>query len=135
MALLSIQIDRGSGIPVYLQVEERIRMLVRQGALVPGAALPTVRELAVELGVNANTVSRVYRQLQSDGVLVLERGVGTFVALEGAGIGGAMPKRDFNLLSKKAKEFIHLAKEAGMGSTETSQFIETLWKEVDDVKR
>ncbi|MHC4994754.1 MAG: GntR family transcriptional regulator [Planctomycetota bacterium] len=135
MAKLAIQIDKGSGIPVYLQLEERLRNLVRRGALAPGAGLPTVRELAVELGVNANTVSRVYRRLQSDGVLVLERGVGTFVAPEGAGAGGAMPKRDFDRLAKRAKELIRLAKGAGMGSTETSQLIETLWKEVDDVSR
>ena len=42
--------------------------------------MPTVRALAVDLGVNANTVARVYRDLQSQGVLRLERGVGTFVA-------------------------------------------------------
>mgnify|MGYP002681587656 CR=1 FL=1 len=77
---LLTRIDKSSGVPIHLQLAERIRLLIREGALKAGEALPTVRSLAVELEINANTVARVYRDLQTDGLLRLERGVGTFVA-------------------------------------------------------
>jgi DNA-binding transcriptional regulator YhcF (GntR family) len=73
------KIDRASPLPVYAQLADQIRLLVRRGALSPGDPLPTVRELAVALGINANTVTRVYRDLQQEGLLRLERGLGTFV--------------------------------------------------------
>ena len=79
MSLFS-EIDKGSGIPFYIQLSEQIRLLVHEGRLGAGDPLPTVRELAVELEVNANTVARVYRDLQQAGVLDLRRGVGTFVS-------------------------------------------------------
>ena len=62
-------IDRTRPTPVYVQLQEQIRLLVHRGVLEPGDLMPTVRSLAVELGVNANTVTRVYRELQSQGVL------------------------------------------------------------------
>ena len=75
-----LKIDKRSGIPIYIQLGESIRLLIREGKLKPGDDLPTVRSLAVQLGINANTVARVYRELQTDGLLRLERGIGTFVA-------------------------------------------------------
>ena len=78
------KIDRASPLPVYVQLAEQIRLLIRRGALSPGDPLPTVRELAVALSINANTVTRVYRDLQQEGLLRLERGLGTFVAAAAA---------------------------------------------------
>ena len=89
---LPIAVDKQSGIPIYVQLAERIRLLVREGRLKPGDSMPTVRKLAVDLGVNANTVARVYRDLQADGVLRLERGLGTSVADTSE---PAVPKADF----------------------------------------
>jgi GntR family transcriptional regulator len=125
---LPITVDKHSGIPVYIQLGERLRLLIRQGLLHPGDALPTVRELAVELGVNANTVARVYRELQADGILRLERGIGTSVA-EG---GEAAPAADgFRELEHKALDLIRLAKKAGMRCGELSQLIEARWQEIE----
>ena len=127
---LPISIDKRSGIPIYLQIEERVRLLVREGALAPGDDMPTVRALAVHLGINANTVARVYRDLQTDGVLRLERGVGTFVAdTSKAPIG----QRDLHQLEKKVVDLIRLARKTGLNPAELAQFIETRWKEVNDV--
>jgi GntR family transcriptional regulator len=126
---LPITVDKRSGIPVYIQLGERIRLLVRQGWLHAGDALPTVRELAVELGINANTVARVYRELQSAGVLRLERGVGTSVAETRD---GAAAPEVFRELEGKALELIRLAQEAGMRCGELSQLIEARWQEIDD---
>lgn len=128
----TIQIDKTAGLPVYLQLAERIRLLVREGELRIGDPMPTVRGLAVELGVNANTVARVYRELQSEGLLRLERGVGTFVA-EGAG--APMKRADLRAIEKAADKIIDLAHGAGMNAFELSQFIETRWKEVRRVQR
>ena len=66
--------------PIYAQVERAIRQSVAIGKLIVGDRLPTVRELAVQLKINANTVARVYRELEHDGLLETRRGVGTFIA-------------------------------------------------------
>lgn len=125
---LPITIDKHSGIPVYIQLGERIRLLIREGRLQPGDPLPTVREMAVELGINANTVARVYRELQADGVLRLERGVGTSVAETQ----GEPPAPDaFREVERKALELIGLARQAGMRCGELSQLIEARWQEID----
>ena len=84
---LRIEIEKRSAVPIYAQLRDQIRLLVLRGALAPGDSMPTVRALAVDLGVNANTVARVYRDLQTEGVLRLERGVGTFVTEGGGGQG------------------------------------------------
>lgn len=72
-------VDTGSPTPIYAQLEQAIRAAIARGELGTGAQLPTVRQLAVDLAVNANTVARVYAQLERDGILETRRGVGTFV--------------------------------------------------------
>lgn len=126
---LPIMVDKHSGIPVYIQLGERIRLLIREGRLQAGDPLPTVRELAVELGINANTVARVYRELQADGVLRLERGVGTSVAETRWDVPTA---DDFREMEQKAMELIRLAKAAGMRCGEVSQLIEARWQESEN---
>jgi len=107
-----LDIDRRSATPVYAQLTEQIRLLIRRGVLNPNDALPTVRSLAVELGINANTVSRVYRDLQREGWLRLERGLGTFVA-------GEAPERTvqqgtYRELERKVRDVVKLSQEAGL---------------------
>jgi GntR family transcriptional regulator len=72
-------VDSSSPTPIYAQLERSIRAAIATGELGRGAQLPTVRQLAVDLAVNANTVARVYAQLERDGMLETRRGVGTFV--------------------------------------------------------
>ena len=66
--------------PIYAQLERGIRAAIATGRLTTGAQLPTVRQLAVELRINANTVARVYGELERVGVLETRRGVGSFVS-------------------------------------------------------
>jgi GntR family transcriptional regulator len=73
-------IDQSDRTPVYAQLERGIRSAIASGRLAVGDQLPTVRQLAVELRVNANTVAKVYTFLERAGVLETRRGVGTFVA-------------------------------------------------------
>jgi len=75
-----LTVDHRHPTPLYAQLEQGIRGAIGAGRLPPGAQLPTVRQLAVELKVNANTVARVYADLERAGVLETRRGVGTFVA-------------------------------------------------------
>src|ERR671926_1751191 len=78
MALVAI--DPRDPTPIYAQLDRALRAAIATGRLQPGDQLPTVRQLAVELRVNANTVARVYAELERDGVLETRRGVGTFVS-------------------------------------------------------
>jgi len=74
-----LRLDLRSGVPVYRQIIDQVLGGISAGSLKPGDQLPTVRQLAVDLAVNANTVARVYAQLERDGMLETRRGVGTFV--------------------------------------------------------
>ena len=74
-----VTLDTADATPIYAQVERGLRAAIAAGRLKPGDQLPTVRELAVELRVNANTVARVYSELERAGVFETRRGVGTFV--------------------------------------------------------
>jgi len=73
------KVDPTSKIPLYLQLKENIRHLVASGVLAPGTRLPTVRQLAVDLSINPNTVSRVYAELTAEGYLETRQGAGTYV--------------------------------------------------------
>lgn len=66
--------------PLYAQLTRAIRFAIATGRLRVGEQLPTVRQLAVELRVNANTVAKVYTELERSGILETRRGVGTFVS-------------------------------------------------------
>ncbi len=78
--MASISIDRGLEEPVYRQVADQLRRLVASGALGPGTALPSVRQLAGDLGVNLNTIARAYRLLEGEGFLVIRDRAGVVVA-------------------------------------------------------
>jgi GntR family transcriptional regulator len=73
-------IDLHSGVPVYRQLIDQVRGGIASGALTSGDQLPTVRQLAVDLQINPNTVMRAYRELELGGVLETHQGTGTFIA-------------------------------------------------------
>lgn len=76
---MKFQIDPNSGIPIYVQLKEAIRRAIVLGKYAPGDQLPTVRQLAVDLKINVNTVSKVYAELEREGLLATRQGRGTFV--------------------------------------------------------
>ncbi len=126
---LKVEIEKRSAIPIYAQLRDQIRLLIHRGVLAPDDSMPTVRALAVDLGINANTVARVYRDLQVEGLLRLERGVGTFVA--GRHGGRTLGEGDYEAIAGKASELVELSRRAGLRAGEIAQLIETLWKEKD----
>jgi GntR family transcriptional regulator len=74
-----VSIDSRDATPIYAQLDRGLRAAIATGRLHVGDQLPTVRQLAVELQVNANTVARVYAELERAGILETRRGVGSFV--------------------------------------------------------
>jgi GntR family transcriptional regulator len=75
-----LTLDTASGVPIYRQVIDWVRVCVAGGELAPGEQLPTVRQLAVDLNVNYNTVARAYLDLERMGTVHTLRGKGTFIA-------------------------------------------------------
>src|SRR6202161_3655470 len=73
-------LDLHSGMPVYRQIMDQVRGGIASGALTAGDQLPTVRQLAVDLEINPNTVVRAYRELEYDGLLETHQGTGTFIS-------------------------------------------------------
>ena len=76
---MNLEIDFRSGIPIYLQVVERIKERLAAGLLKPGDQLPTVRSLALELRVNFNTIARAYRIMDEAGIISTQQGRGTYI--------------------------------------------------------
>jgi GntR family transcriptional regulator len=76
---MNLEIDFRSGIPIYLQVVERIKERLAAGQLKPGDQLPTVRALAQELRVNFNTIARSYRIMDESGIISTQQGRGTYI--------------------------------------------------------
>jgi GntR family transcriptional regulator len=114
-----IRIDLASQVPVYRQIMDSIRVLLVQGALKPGTDLPSVRSLAMELGVHFNTVGEAYRQLAEEGWLDLKHGRGARVVERGAPA-AASPERleEFrtrlrNMVAEMRSSGISAAKIAG----------------------
>jgi GntR family transcriptional regulator len=77
-----VHIDPRDPTPIYAQLDRAIRVAIAHGKLKAGDQLPTVRQLAVDLRVNANTVAKVYLALERDGIVQTKRGVGTFISDE-----------------------------------------------------
>ncbi len=75
-----LKLDLRSGVPVYRQIIDQVRTGVAAGTLAAGDQLPTVRQLAVDLAINPNTVMRAYRELELGGMLETHQGTGTFIS-------------------------------------------------------
>jgi len=75
-----ISLDMHSGVPVYRQIIDQVVAGIATGAVTGGDQLPTVRQLAVDLSINPNTVIRAYRELEIRGVLETQQGTGTFIS-------------------------------------------------------
>ena len=77
-----LQLDLHSGMPVYRQLIDQVRGGIASGMLAAGDQLPTVRQLAVDLAINPNTVVRAYRELELGGLLETHQGTGTFIGTQ-----------------------------------------------------
>jgi GntR family transcriptional regulator len=103
-------LDLRSGVPVYRQIMDQVGGGIASGALTPGVQLPTVRQLAVDLSINPNTVIRAYRELEIRGTLDTEQGTGTFISGQKVRRDDAERQRSLNQL---VGEFLARAGSAG----------------------
>ena len=116
---LRITVDPHSGMPLWLQLRNRLVYLIESGGFAEGEKLPTVRELAVDLGINYNTVSKVYQDIERDGYIVSKRGKGTFVAPR-VHKEEAPAKSELEIL---ADEFIRSCAEHGMSGVDITTLV------------
>ena len=91
--MIEFKLDLKSGVPFHRQIVDQIRYGIASDRLMPGEQLPTVRELAVNLQVNPNTVRKAYSELEILGILDTQQGTGTFVSDQQVEIGEAEKQR------------------------------------------
>lgn len=99
--ILLIEIDAKSGVPVYIQLKEGLKLLILKGIYAQGAKLPTVRQMAVELRINSNTVARSYSELEREGIISTQQGRGTFVCTIPIGIENNEKEKELDKLLEK----------------------------------
>lgn len=108
--MIEFYLDTKSGVAPYLQLVQQVRRAVKLGRLHEGDQLPTVREVVGRIAINPNTVSKAYRELEHEGLVVARAGVGTFVAttLSDASIHAQVPLRH------DLQQWLHEARRAGL---------------------
>ena len=109
--LESFELDYGSGLPVWIQVRNRLAYLIASGEYSAGDRLPTVRALAVSLDISYNTVNRAYMDLEREGFINTRQGRGTFVS----DIGNNTVPSANDVVIMLADEMIQAGMNAGMG--------------------
>ncbi len=91
-------LDLATGVPAYRQIIDQVLGAIAAGTLQGGDQLPTVRQLAVDLSVNPNTVVRAYRELEIRGILTTQQGIGTFVTTQPVPLDEAIRQRQLDHL-------------------------------------
>jgi DNA-binding transcriptional regulator YhcF (GntR family) len=119
---LEIAIDSRSPVPPFEQLRTQIASLAASGGLLPGSKLPTVRQLATDLGLAPNTVARSYRELEADGVLVTQGRRGTFVHSD------LLEHEASPVLGSLATAFVSAARRAGLSEPEAIRLLERTWR-------
>ena len=104
------RLDLQSGMPVYRQLIDQVLGAIAAGTLAPGDQLPTVRQLAVDLQINPNTVVRAYREMEIRGVLETQQGTGTFIGQQKVKVDEVERRRR---LEQLVSEFVSRAGSAG----------------------
>jgi DNA-binding transcriptional regulator YhcF (GntR family) len=113
-------LDASSGVPFYRQIIDQVLLAVADGRLKPGAQLPTVRQLAVDLAVNLNTVAKAYREMEIRGIVETQQGTGTFVATRRA---DRRPAERRKALEGLVDRFVALATSGGFSLEELAESV------------
>lgn len=111
-AEFAFRLDPHSGVPVYRQLIDQVLAAIATAALLPGNQLPTVRQVAVDLAINPNTVMRAYREMEIRGILDTQQGAGSFIAEQQF---AAAPEERNRQLAQLAHDFV--ARAASLGFT------------------
>lgn len=119
-----LRIDLASDTAPYEQLRTQIAAMAAEGDLTPGQKLPTVRQLAADLGLAANTVARAYRELESDGVISTQGRRGTFVRSSFLDEPGSARAPDVHAAAAKLAA---TARALGLSLAETTRLVEGAW--------
>lgn len=114
------RLDNSSGVPFYRQIIDQVLLAVADGRLAPGTQLPTVRQLAVDLSVNLNTVAKAYREMEIRGIVQTQQGTGTFVATRRADRRSAERRK---ALEGLVDRFVALAASSGFSLEELAETV------------
>jgi GntR family transcriptional regulator len=110
-----LTVDPRSGVPIYLQIIEQVKRSIALGVLQSGEQLPTVKQLAIDLTVNPNTVARAYRELEREQVIETSPGRGSFVRTNGV---TESPKVAADIAADAINLALREAKSVGLGARE-----------------
>lgn len=116
------ELDHSGGIPVWIQVKNRISYLIGSGAYREGDQLPTVRRLAVDLDISYNTVNRAYMDLEREGYISTRKGRGTFVLARNS-VGCA--REESSAIDLLVDDMIKTCSAAGMGDADILSLVES----------
>src|SRR5260221_9557375 len=114
------RLETSSGLPFYRQIIDQVLLGVADGRLPAGTQLPTVRQLAVDLSVNLNTVAKAYREMEIRGIVETQQGTGTFVASKKAE--KKTVERD-KVLGRLVEGFLALAGARGFSTEEVARAV------------
>lgn len=124
-----LHIDPSDSVPIWKQIEEGVLHLIATGALGPGDAMTSVRELARQLRVNPLTVSKAYRRLADRGILTVRRGEGTFVAEQPPVMADQVRKQK---LEEAAHRFVVQASHLSSDVEESLDVVRSAWKRIEE---
>ena len=110
--------------PLYEQVEEKLRHLILNGALQPGSRMPSVRQLAMELSINPNTIQRAYMQLEQEGLIHPVKGKGNFISDV-----GEIRRISLNSYKTELKVLVEKGKNIGIREDELMSVIRECYRE------
>jgi len=118
----NFNVDPRSGVPIYVQVIDQVKRSIAVGALRPAERLPTVKQLAIDLTVNASTIARAYRDLERDGVIATSPGRGSFVSE-----GDAQTRQTVNdVAAVRLEEAVRDARSIGVDRAELHELFDRL---------
>ena len=132
VAAFAFRLDTHSGVPVYRQLIDQVQAAVAAGVLAAGDQLPTVRQVAVDLVINPNTVLRAYREMEIRGTLDTQQGSGTFIADRKIEYSKGERERQ---LGQLVGEFVSRAGSAGFTVEQLVKALQDLISEVEPKRR
>jgi len=110
-----LEIDFSSGVPIYRQIMEQVGLAIAVRTLKPGDRLPSIRQLALELKVNPNTIVKAYSELEHDRVIETRRGMGTYVLEQTEKVANAMKR---NQMIKLIEQLLRESTQLGFSREE-----------------
>lgn len=122
-------INPSNGIPIYEQICRQVKFAIDNGSLIVGERVPSVRELATQAAVNANTVARAYRDLQNEGVLESIRGTGLIVA---AGASEVCRGSRLQMIRERLASVLSEARQNAISLKEVRKLVDEEWKAAGD---